>query len=313
MSIPVDIPETLACHVIDKKEGVEWVERLPEIVAGCARRWNLQIEAPMTEDYAVMSYSYITPATRSDGTEVILKIGSHDPVGKLSKRERDLLRLCNGRGTVELLDDDEELGVLMLERARPGIPLGVQPDDGENARIAARMMRKFWQPVPAQHAFRPISDEIEGFERLRKRLDGSTEPLPEKWVKRAETLYDELMASGTEPVVLHGDLHHWNILSAEREPWLVIDPKGLIGDPGYEVGAFFANFPDESCEGRDVRELVVRRVDIMTEELDIPRERIIKWGLVLSMIWARWGVTGGDADDSWRPSVERAEILGSMI
>ena len=80
---------------------------------------------------------------------------------------------------------------------------------------------------------------------------------------RAETLYDELMRSSTETVVLHGDLHHWNILRSEREPYLVIDPKGYFGDPGYEVGAFLANYPDASCEGCDRGEVDVRRVEIM--------------------------------------------------
>jgi streptomycin 6-kinase len=306
------IMHEILSRFINKKKGeAKWVEELPAIIAASARRWNLRIEAPLSEDYVEMSYSYIAAATRMDGREVILKIGSHDAQGGLSQTERDALRLCNGQGTVELLDDDEELGVLLLERVRPGIPLGTQPDDAENTRIAARMMRKFWQPVAAEHVFRPTADEIEGFDRLRQRFGGTTELLPEKWVRRAETLYEELMASSTESVVLHGDLHHWNILRAEREPWLVIDPKGLVGDPGYEVGAFLATHPDESCKGRDRRELVVSRVNVMAEELDISRERIIKWGIVLALIWARWAVSSDD--DGWRPSIERAEILESML
>ena len=66
------------------------------------------------------------------------------------------------------------------------------------------------------------------------------------------------MSTSKETVVLHGDLHHWNILSSEREPYLIIDPKGYFGDPGYEVGAFLANYPDASCEGRDRGEIDVR-------------------------------------------------------
>ena len=82
--------------------------------------------------------------------------------------------------------------MLMLERVRPGVPLGVCPDDEENTRIAARLMKKFWRPVPKIHTFRPTAYEIDGFDKLRKKYNGGTGPLPEEWVVRAETLYDEL-------------------------------------------------------------------------------------------------------------------------
>ena len=154
-------------------------------------------------------------------------------------------------------------------------------------------------------------EEMDGFARLRKKFNGATGPLPEKWVVRAETLYDELMATNREMVVLHGDLHHWNILSAEREPWLVIDPKGYFGDPGYEIGAFLANYPDASCKGRDRSELDIRRMEIMAEELDMPRDRIIKWGLVLAVIWARWSVNS--PEEFWRGDIRRAEVLDSLL
>ena len=307
MSIPIQIPETLSRN----KEWAEWIEQLPDIVASCAKRWDLRIEEPMTEAYAEMSYCYIAPATRSDGQEVILKIPS--PVQKLenTEPERHALKLCNGNGTIQLLDFDGESGTLMLERARPGVPLAVCPDDDENTRIAARMIKAFWQPLPPEHNFRPTAYEIEAFTRLRETCNGTTGPLPEKWVVRAETLYDELMTTSTETVVLHADLHQWNILSAEREPWLTIDPKGYFGDPGYEVGAFLANYPEASCEGRDKGKLDVRRVEIMAEELDMSRDRVIKWGLVLAVIWARWDVDS--PEESWREDIQRAEVLDSIL
>ncbi|MDA0745518.1 MAG: phosphotransferase [bacterium] len=303
----IQIPETLSKN----PEWADWIAELPDIVTTCAKRWNLRIGAPLTEAYAQMSYCYIAPATRSDGTEVILKIGSPSQRQGNESRECLALQLCNGHGAVKLLDHDKELGTLMLERALPGTPLGMYPDDEENTRIAAHMMKVFRRPVPSEHNFRPTVYEIDGFTRLRERSNGTTDPLPEKWVVRAERLYDELMATSTETVLLHSDLHHWNILSAEREPWLIIDPKGYFGDPGYEVGAFLANYPDASCEGRDRKEIDIRRTEILTEELDIPRERIIKWGIVLAVIWARWDVDS--PEESWRESIRRAEVLDSLL
>lgn len=309
MSKDIYIPETLSSRVNDK--GYTWVRRLPETVTACTKRWDLRIDEPLPEDYTNMSYSYIAPATRSDGTKVVLKIGSHDQNGKISEQERHVLQLYNGNGTIRLIDSDDDLGTLLLERAQPGIPLAEFPDDEENTRIASRLIKRYRHPVPPKHNFRHTSYEIEKFNRLRKRFNCTTGPLPKKWVTLAETLYDELMATSTESVVLHADLHHWNILSAEREPWLVIDPKGYYGDPGYEVGGYLAVYPDKSCKGKNRRDIDIRRIDIMTEELDMPRERIIKWALVLSVIWAMWDV--GNPKNVWREDIARTEVLHSLL
>lgn len=305
MPIPIKIPETLSRN----KKWADWLAQLPDILAACAKKWDLRIEKPMTEDYAEMSYGYITPATQLDGTEVILKIVPPKVIAEL--KERQALQLCNGNSTIKLFGHDEKLGTIMIERARPGVPLAVNTDDAENTRIVSHMMKNFWQPLPAKHNFISTDYEIEGFERLRKKNNGTTGVFPEKWAVRTETLYEELMATSTETVLLHADLHHYNILSATREPYLTIDPKGYYGDPGYEVGAFLANYPEESCEGKDRNEIDIRRIHIMIEELGMPRDRIIKWGVVLSCIWSRWGLD--DPNSGWRDALRRAEVLDSLL
>ena len=305
MSIPIEIPERLSRN----KKWVDWLAQLPDILATCAKKWDLHIEVPMTEDYAEMSYGYITPATQSDGTEVVLKSVPATILEEL--RERHALEVCNGDSTIKLLGYDEKLGTIMIERARPGVPLSVNTDDEENTRIASRQMKRFWKPLPAKHNFVSTDYEIEGFDRLRKKNSGTTGIFPEKWASRAETLYKELMETSTETVLLHADLHHYNILSATREPWLTIDPKGYYGDPGYEVGAFLANYPDESCEGKDKNEIDIRRIHIMIEELGMPRDRVIKWGIVLSCIWSKWGID--DPNGGWPDALRRAEVLENLL
>ena len=91
----------------------------------------------MTEEYAEMSYGYITPATQPDGTEVVLKIVPLHVFAEL--KERQALELCNGNSTIKLLGYDEKLGTIMIERARPGVPLSVNTNDEENTRIASRI------------------------------------------------------------------------------------------------------------------------------------------------------------------------------
>lgn len=305
MSIPIEIPERLSRN----QKWADWLAQLPDILATCAKKWDLRIESPMTEDYAKMGYGYITPATQSDGAEVVLKC--IPPAMTAELRERQALALCNGESTIKLLGYDEKLGTIMIERARPGVPLALNTDDEENTRIAAHQMKRFWKPIPAKHNFVSTDYEIEGFHRLRKKNNGTTGNFPERWATRAETLYKELMATSTATVLLHADLHHYNILSATREPWLTIDPKGYYGDPGYEVGAFLANYPEESCDGKDRNEIDISRINIMIEELDMPRDRIIKWGVVLACIWAEWGLD--DPNSGWRDAIRRAKVLDSLL
>jgi len=84
-----------------------------------------------------------------------------------------------------------------------------------------------------------------------------------------------------------------------------------FGDPGYEVGAFLANYPDASCKGRDRSNLDMRRVEILAEELARPRDRVAKWGIVLAAIWARWDVDS--PEESWREDIRRAEALDRLL
>ena len=306
MAIPIDIPESLTRAVGYKDEGVAWLKRLPELLEACARRWELSVNVPMVEDYAVMSYNYITPAMRKDGSDVIIKIVSSK---KDFLTERDSLQFYGGKGAVKLLDSDEELDTLLLERLIPGVPLSENCDDEENTRIAASVMRRLWHKALEKHGFRYVADEAQ-FDDLRTRFNGNTGPLPAKFVAKAEAQFAELIATSAESVVLHSDLHHWNILSAEREPWLAIDSKGLVGDPAFEVASYMHNLPPKSCQGKDLRKLFAHRATIFAEELGFTRERILAWSWTHCLLCAWWGVEVDD--DNWQGSIELAELIESV-
>src|SRR5690606_5307103 len=131
-----------------------------------------------------------------------------------------------------------------------------------------------------EHRFPSVADWAgDGMRELRARFGGGAGPFPAQLVERAETLFDELLGSEDEWVVLHGDLHHYNILTAPREPWLAIDPKGVIAVPAFEASAFVRN-PFDLARAGDVRSLLRRRIDQLADHLGIDRERI--WGLALA-------------------------------
>lgn len=219
----------------------------------------------------------------------------------------------DGRACVRLLDDDRERGALLLERVRPGTTLIAIEDDGERTRIAARVMGRLWRPAPGAHRFPTVERWAAGLARLRARFDGGTGPLPPDLVDTAERLFVELIDSMGEPVLLHGDLHHENILCSEREEWLAIDPKGLVGEPAYEVGALLRNplpWLFEQSRPRPA-ELTARRASVLAEALGFDRERILRWGFAQAVLSAWWCIE--DAGGCWQDQIHCAEIIQDVL
>jgi streptomycin 6-kinase len=299
--LPEEFTRTIAGTFGDR--GVAWLADLPALVAACAERWGLTVGPPFD-----LSYNYVAPATRADGSEVVLKVGtpSHE-----SLTERAAMRIYGGRGAAQVLASDEALGAMLLERVRPGVTLAEMDDDERATAIAADVMRALWRPAPPEHAFPSAAEYTRGLEELHPHFGGGTGPFPRHLADQAVRLRAELLASMGEPVVLHGDLHHFNILSAEREPWLMIDAKGVVGESTFEVGAFLHN-PWPQLEGRgDLRRLLRRRVDMLSERLGFDRERVRGWGLSYAVLSAWWSYEEGDgALDQWAwRSLECAEAL----
>ena len=287
-------------------EGVAWLERLPALIAACERRWSLVTGPPFP-----LSYNYVAPAVQADGTNVVLKVGFP---GRELMTEIEALRLYDGHGIVRLLDVDREQGSLLLERLMPGTPLAEVADDVEATSIAAGVMRKLWQgpggTPPARHDFPSVADWAAGLGRLRDEFGGGTGPFPVALVEEAETLFAELIGSMGAPVLLHGDLHHENILAAEREPWLALDPKGVVGEAEYEVGALLRNRQPEQLAAPETGRILARRVAQLAEELGFDRTRLHGWGLAQAVLSAWWSYE--DHGHGWEGAMVVAEHLSAL-
>ena len=303
------IPERFARTMIELHGGAgqAWLDKLPARIAGYERRWAIQVASP----FANLSYNYVAPAVRSDGAQVILKLGMPHP--ELSS-EIAALRLYDGRGSARLLEADPEHGALLIERLLPGSMLLDLTDDDEATRIAAQVMRALWRPAPPapeDAVFPTTARWASGLQRLRARYSGGTGPLPEGMVQRAEALFAELLASSGAPILLHGDLHHENILAAERAPWLAIDPKGLIGEAEYEVGALIRNPLPRLLALPDVTATLARRFDILAETLGFDRQRMIAWSYAQAILSAWWTIE--DHGHGWEPTIALAEHLAPLL
>lgn len=291
------------------ESGQHWLEQLPDLLAEFETRWAIRIGPPFE-----LSYNFVAPAVRADGSEAVLKAGH--PHKELSS-EMAALAYYGGRGIVRLLELDAGRGVMLLERLRPGVPLAELADDDAATRIAAGVMRQLWVPAPAgapvggQNDLCTAAGWALGMDRLRKTFSGSSGPFPERLIEQAERLFAELLHSAGPLLLLHGDLHHWNILTAERQPWLALDPKGLIGEAEYEVGALTRNRWVENASKTDLQRQADRRLAIFAEMLGFDRQRMLAWCMAQAVLSAWWSYE--DHHQVEDEMIRFAGALGEMI
>jgi streptomycin 6-kinase len=228
LPMPRHLVEAAALDRHDRRR--DWVARLPGIVAALAERWRLTVGPPFQPGG---EGSWTAPVTDAAGRDLVLKVGwTHDE----GVHEADALRLWAGRGAVLLHDHhvNGDTTALLLERARPGVELGQSLPEAEQDVVVAGLLRQMWVPPPAGHPFRPLAEmcdlwAAEAEETPPTELDPGL-------FRAAVELFRGLPREprSDDDVLLLTDLHGGNILSAQREPWLVIDPKPYVGDRCYD-------------------------------------------------------------------------------
>jgi streptomycin 6-kinase len=247
-----------------------------------AERWSLTLGDPFVQGAA----GYTTRAALPDGTPVVLKVvDAH----RESEHEADALELWDGDGAVRLMARDESGRLLLLERCVPGISLRALDQDTA-LEVLIGLLPRLWKP--AGPPFHTLEDEASWW----------VDYLPRTWHGEHDLLdaalgfLRELPGSQGEQVLLHQDLHGGNVLAAAREPWLVIDPKPLVGEREFAVAPIV-----RSSELGERRRDVLHRLDRLTSELGLDRERARGWALAHTVAW-----TPDDlADADWHLQVAR--------
>jgi len=276
--------------------GRAWLDSLPRLVADCSERWRIRTGEP----YQPASISLVLPAEREDGSPAVLKISFPDPE---SEHEATALAHWGGRGAVRLLAHDPERRALLIERCTPGDQLWTLEDEDEATVAAAGVMARFWRPAPADHPFRLLADQAERWaEEVRTQWAGLGSPFDRRLVDEATAACRDLGPSQAATVIVHQDLHGGNILRAQREPWLAIDPKPLVGEPAFDAASLLRDrrWPIREPNARSV---IARRLDILVERLGLDRERTRRWGIAHALAWGMSG-TKVEAD-----MIEAARLL----
>jgi streptomycin 6-kinase len=263
--------------------GAEWLERLPRLVAECGELWGLEVGSA----YAGSHVSLVAPAVRDDESRAVLKINFPDAE---SEHEPDALSHWDGRGAVRLLASDRERSALLVERCEPGTALWEVGNEEEANTIAAGVLRRLWRPAPSSHPFRLLVDEAETWAaELPVVWEQLGRPFKRGLVEQVVAWARDLGSSQGDPVVLHQDYHGGNVLRAGREPWLAIDPKPLVGEREFDVASLLRDRREELVRDPNPGRRLARRLDQLTRELELDRERTRGWGVVHALAW---GVSG---------------------
>jgi streptomycin 6-kinase len=265
------IPERLR-RLVAHQAAASWLAHLPKLVSELTQMWDLQLGAP----YERASVSYTAPVSRGP-EQLVLKVQwPHEEC----EHEADALKLWDGNGAIRLLAYDQERRALLLERCVPGTELAAASADVDPLAVLIDLLPRLWKP--AGRPFRSLTEESQQWAAtLHADWEAAGKPCERRLVDAAAELLDQLPKSQGEHVLVHQDLHGENVLAAEREPWLVIDPKPLAAEREFSLAPIIRSFELGHSQAQ-----VLHRLNRLSSELKLDRYRARGWAIAQTIAWS---------------------------
>ena len=279
------IPLKLAENVINSlgNQGKIWLDSLAFITSKLIDKWQLTEIVPVSN----MSYNYVCLArSQLYQMDVVLKISAFK---EDLRHELKALTAYRNKLCVKLIDYDMACNAILLERIIPGTSLKsfFPGKESEAIEITAYIIQNL-------HSI--SLENYDQYQKLTSWFGCFNQPtsVPEKYVIKAKNLIADLSKKDNKLVLLHGDLQHNNILF-DGEKWVAIDPKGVLGPLGYEVGAFVYNPIPELLSIPNPKEIIINRMLLFSKLLNIEANTIKDYTFVMAALSATWfGDGGGD-------------------
>ncbi len=268
--------------------------------------WNITIQDTLETQSSFLAFGI--RANQPVVLKVIRQPGDEWHCGKV-------LQAFDGKGMVRAYQYVD--GAVLLERLRPGTSLATMSLNGldEEATVIIAEVIKRLKPLPASlnefitNEFVTVADWGKGFSRY---LASRDRQISRQLVERGERLYTELCATQQSPRLLHGDLQHYNILLDSQRGWTAIDPKGVVGEIEYEIGASLRN-PYEKPDLFASAQIVERRLKIYEKRLTIDYHRALRWGYAQAILSAIWGVEDGFTVDEQNQALRLAKAIEPLV
>jgi streptomycin 6-kinase len=287
--VTIDLPLDVLAMRDRGDEWAAWVDRLPALARDLLDEWDLTVDGALMNGFC----SLVVPVLTADGQRAVLKLHT-DADADESDFEHLALQHWHGNGTVLLLRADPRRRAMLLERlhSRDLSTIG----DLEACEVVAGLYGRIH--VPALPQLRPITSYVERWTADLEALPRDA-PIPRRLREQCVSLARDLVVDpASVGVIIHGDLHHHNVLAADREPWLVIDPKPMSGDPHYEPAPMLWNRWDEIVAG-NARENLRRRFHTLVDVAGLDEDRARDWVVVRMVHNMSWAVIDGDPDEDY--------------
>lgn len=280
-----------------KEQAEAWFVQLPKHIEACINRWQLKDLHVMPN----LTYNFVARAKSAFfGKSVVLKICLSD--GAYAREER-ALRYFAGTGCVKLFATEPSMYVMLLEDIQPGTTLKtLWPNhDLQAIYITAGLIKQMHtKTVSLETQFRTVE------QRLTTLNDDSDARMPQFLLEKGKDLAHKLLSSQGDLYILHGDLHHENILLGQNNSWIAIDPQGIIGELAYEVSSFMCDpFPALSKHS-DAKNIISRRINLFAELLNLNRQRIADWSYVQTILAIRSSLKNNLPE--WKDWIKCAEL-----
>jgi streptomycin 6-kinase len=244
-----------------------WLATVPVTVEGLGQRWSVSLGEPFEPGGQT---AWVAPGRDDAGRDVVLKVGWRHPE---AAHEADALVEWGGEGAVRLyaVEELEDTTALLLERCVPGTSLACRPESEQDTVIAGLLSRLWREPAPG-HRYRSLQSMCDRWaDEFDDKVAAGGTDLDLGLAREGIALFRALPSTAERAVLLCTDLHAGNVLAAQREPWLVIDPKPYVGDPTYDVLQHMLN-----CEER-LRADPEGLVHALADLLDLDRQRLLLW------------------------------------
>ena len=275
-----------------------------------ARAWRVKIEDVLDTETSVIAFG-TRDVTASENQSVVLKVIKQPGDEWCSG---DVLAAFNGYGVARVYE--HEPGAVLLERLRPGnslVDLTLNGRDEEATDIFADVIQQMTAHASTTglevSAVATVEDWARGFDNYIATGDVR---IPRDLVEAGQRVFKSLSASERRPRLLHGDLQHYNVLFDSERGWLAIDPKGVVGEIEYEIGAFVRN-PVAQPELFLSRSTIERRLKQFTDRLSLDYERALGWTFAQAVLSAIWSIEDGFAVDATTPALRLAEFTRPML
>ncbi|MFE2985330.1 aminoglycoside phosphotransferase family protein [Streptomyces sp. NPDC059262] len=275
----IDIPDGLveSQYTYAGEPGRAFIAGLPARVEEFVERWDLRVDGPAMHGMAAL----VLPVVRGDGTPAAVKFQILD---EETEGEPVALRVWDGDGAVRLLDHDDATGTMLLERLDSGRMLDSVEDSRKAVLVIAELLARLTSG-PAPEGMRRLSGiAADMLAQVPSALAAVPGPADRALLADCAAAVREVAGEAGDRL-LHWDLHFENVLAAEREPWLAIDPKPLAGDPGFDL--------KPAIDNRFDADEVVWRFDAMSGVLGLDRERARAWTLGRVLQDSLWEIEDG--------------------